>query len=74
MSERPAAAAASRAGTLLLTTGLKIAGGVIAVNEAFTTKDAVVIVLAAFMMAGAQVSESLVLSVIDRFLGQEPKK
>lgn len=68
--EKPRAPGAfPKAGALLVTNSVKVAGAVIAVNEAFTTKDAVVIALAAFMMAGAQVSEPLVMAIFDRILG-----
>lgn len=60
-----------RRGTLLLTNLTKLAGLVVAVNEAFTTKDPVVLALAALMIAGGQFSETMVLGLIDRFLGRD---
>lgn len=64
-------AAPARRGTLILTHLTKIAGLVIAVHEAFTTKDAVVMAVAALMIAGGQLSETLILGMIDRFLGRD---
>jgi hypothetical protein len=66
---QPAAAIPLRRGALALTNLTKLAGLVVAVNEAVlrTELRPSVIALAAFMMAGAQVSETLLLSVIERF-------
>ena len=63
-------AAPARGATLILTHLTKIAGLVVAIHEAFTTKDPVVLALAALMIAGGQFSETMVLGLIDRFLGQ----
>lgn len=57
-----------RGSTLLITNLIKLGGLLVAVHEALTTKDAVVMASATFMMAGAQASEGLVLAVIDRIL------
>lgn len=63
---------AARGTTLLVTNLIKLAGVVVAVNEAFTTRDAVVLATAAFMMAGAQASENVLLAVLDRILRAPP--
>lgn len=56
----------------LITTNLtKLAGLVIGLHEALTTKDPTVMAFAAFMMAGAKVSETVLLTFIDRFFGRE---
>ena len=64
--------AATRGAALVVTNMTKIAGLVIVVNEALLRTDArpTVLALAAFMMAGAQFSEQMVLSAIDRFFGR----
>jgi hypothetical protein len=69
--DRHPAAAPARGATLILTQLTKLAGLVVAVHEAFTTKDPVVMALAALMIAGGQVSETFVLGLIDRFLGRD---
>lgn len=60
-----------RGATLALTNLTKLAGLVVAFNEAVlrTELRPSVIALAAFMMAGAQVSETLLVSAIERFFG-----
>jgi hypothetical protein len=65
------AAAPARGATLLLTHLTKVAGLIVAVHEAFTTKDPVVLAVAALMIAGGQFSETMVLGLIDRFLGRD---
>lgn len=61
---------AARGGTLVFTNTVKIVGLWIAVREVLRPdRDAYVLALAAFMMQGAQLSEELLLGVIDRFLG-----
>jgi len=66
----PAAAPAKRS-AILITNITKVAGVAVAVHEAFTTKDAVVMAVAALMVAGGQFSETLILGLIDRFLGRD---
>lgn len=61
-----------RGTTLLITNLIKLGGLVVAIHEALTAKDAVVMATATFMMAGAQASEGLVLAVIDRILPRSP--
>lgn len=62
--------AASRS-TLLLTNLTKVAGLVLGLHEGFSTNpDPRVIAFAAFMVAGGQVSETVLLALIDRFLGK----
>lgn len=61
-----------RGATLAVTHLIKLSGAVVAVNEAFTARDAAVLALSAFMMAGAQVSETALLAIIDRFFGTRP--
>lgn len=62
--------APARSVTLVLANLTKLAGLVVAVHEAFTARSPVVMAVAAFMMAGAQISETLVLGVIERFFGR----
>jgi hypothetical protein len=62
-----------RNATLVVTNLTKIVGLVIAFNEALLRTDQRPLVLgvAAFAMTGAQLSETVVLAFIDRFLGRE---
>jgi hypothetical protein len=64
------AVAVSRGATLVITNATKLAGVVVGVHEAFTTKDALTLGLAGFMMTGAQVSERIFLAFLDRFFGR----
>lgn len=61
----------ARGAALVLTNLTKLAGIVVAFNEAVLRTDLrpSVMALAAFMMAGAQVSETLLISLIERFFG-----
>ena len=57
--------------TLLITNAIKIAGLLIVLKEVFSPSlpdpsRAEVLAIAAFMMAGAQLSESLILAGLDR--------
>lgn len=65
-----------RGAALALTNLTKLAGLVVAVNEAVLRSELrpSVLALAAFMMAGAQVSEGLLLSLLDHFLGRGETK
>jgi hypothetical protein len=69
--EKPSASPA-RGATLLVTNATKLTGLVLAINEAVirTELRPSVLAVAAFMMAGAQVSEGVILAMIDRFLGR----
>lgn len=63
-----------RAITLLITNTIKVAGVVIVLKEVFAptlpdTNRAEVLAVAAFMMAGAQLSETLILAAMDRLMG-----
>ena len=64
-------AAQARGAALAVTNLTKLAGIVVAFNEAVlrTELRPSVMALAAFMMAGAQVSETLLVSAIERFFG-----
>lgn len=67
----------SRALTLVVTNLIKIAGLYVGVRSAIQpSPNAVVLAFAAFMMAGAQLSETTILALITRFFGikQEPPK
>jgi hypothetical protein len=57
--------------TLVLTNVTKLAGVVIALNEALIRADQrpMVLALAGFMMAGAQLSETLILAFLERLFG-----
>lgn len=65
-------AAPARGAALAVTNLTKFAGLIVAVNESVLRSELrpSVLAVAAFMMAGAQVSETVLLSVIDRFLGR----
>lgn len=58
--------------TLFLTNLIKLVGLAIAVNEALLQPETrpSVLALAAFMMAGAQISEDILMAFIDSFLGR----
>lgn len=57
--------------TLLVTNAIKITGVWIGLKAATAARpDAVVLAYSAFMMAGAQLSENVVLGVVDRVLGK----
>ena len=61
---------AGRRSTLIVTNLTKLAGIALGMHEGFqATPDARVIALAAFMLAGAQVSETALLALIERFFG-----
>jgi hypothetical protein len=61
----------SRFLTLLITNITKLAGLYVGVHAAVaSTPNAVVLAFSAFMMAGAQLSETTILAVIDRFFGR----
>lgn len=57
---------------LVVTNLTKLAGLVLGVFTGFTSQHVPTMVLAGFMMAGAQVSESAMLAAIDRFFGGPP--
>ena len=67
----PSTGRTSRAVTLVTTNVIKLSGLGVALNELFLRPSArtSVIALAAFMMAGAQLSEQAVLAALDRLLG-----
>lgn len=60
-----------RGWTLALTNLTKLAGLVIAINEALLRHQVrpIALAVASFMMAGAQVSENVIIAAIDRFVG-----
>jgi hypothetical protein len=64
--------------TLLVTNATKISGLAVALNEMLlrSTLRPAAVAASAFMMAGAQLSESAVLAALDRLLGRdrEPEK
>ena len=62
--------------TLALTNLTKLGGLVIAINEALIRSDVrpTALAVAAFMMAGAQLSENVVMAALDRFFGAPPQK
>jgi hypothetical protein len=62
-----------RLGTILVTNTIKLAGVAIALQSGFTDQRPFTLALAAFMMAGAQASETAILRFIDRFFGGEKK-
>lgn len=66
----------ARGWTLALTNLTKLAGLVIAVNEALVRSQVrpTALAVAAFMMAGAQLSENAVLAALDRFFGTVSKE
>jgi hypothetical protein len=61
--------------TLVVTNLTKVAGLVLGTRQGFEAHpDARVIALAAFMLAGAQVSENVMIALIERFLGAPSSK
>ena len=65
----------SRVVTLLVTNIIKLAGLYIGVGAALRpTPSAVVLAYSAFMMAGAQLSETTILALIERFFGVKERK
>jgi hypothetical protein len=64
----------ARTSTLLITNMIKLAGAVGGVNEILIRSELrqSAVALAAFMMAGAQFSESVLLRLIDRVLPGQP--
>jgi hypothetical protein len=65
----------SRALALAVTNATKIAGLYVGVRAALMpTPSAVVLAFSAFMMAGAQLSETTILALIDRFFETGRKK
>ena len=60
-----------RTAAIVVTNSIKVGGLVLGLHEAFTTKTPTVMAFAAFMMAGARVSETVLLRAIDRFFGRE---
>lgn len=67
------ARAAGRMLTLALTNGIKVAGVYVAVRNANGAHDGLTYGVAAFMMAGGQLSEEAVLGIAARFFGVEAK-
>lgn len=65
-----------RSWTLALTNLTKLAGLVIAINEALVRSEVrpTALAVAAFMMAGAQLSESALLAALDRLLGTKDEQ
>jgi hypothetical protein len=65
-----------RRGTLIVTNVIKLAGLVVAINELVLRSQLRPLSagIAVFMMAGAQVSESVLLAAIDRFLGRSTSR
>lgn len=57
--------------TLIVTNAVKLTGIAIAIHEAFTKSNpsATILALAAFMMAGAQISEDAILRMISHMFG-----
>lgn len=61
--------------TVLITNATKLAGLYVGVKGAVVTSpNAVVLAFAAFLIAGGQLSEGALLSVIERFFAVEAKK
>jgi hypothetical protein len=71
---KPQQGRAARDFTLVLTNVIKLAGLIIFLKEVLAPTlgpdRAEILAIAAFMMAGAQLSESLLLSMMDRLLGR----
>ena len=72
-AQGPTAAGRLSRSTLLLTNVFKVAGLVVFLNEAVVRSEARTTVLGACIlcMAGAQVSEGVLLAIIDRFMGRQ---
>lgn len=68
------AAKIGQAVTLLITYVIKIVGLASAFNQLLLTDHPTSLALAvsAFMMAGAQLSEGLILTLLDRLVGSDP--
>jgi hypothetical protein len=66
-------AAPARGVTLVITNLTKIAGLVVGIHEALATGRSSVLIFAAFLIAGGQLSETALLSLIDRVLGSSGK-
>ena len=67
----------SRAITLVITNVTKVAGlwvGIRAATGPDPQKEALTMAFAAFMMAGATLSERVVIAFIERFFGVPPKQ
>jgi hypothetical protein len=66
--------AIGRAFTYAVTNVTKLAGVYVALHESLSHAQIrpVVLAVSAFMMAGAQVSEGVILAAIDKFLAQPP--
>jgi hypothetical protein len=74
MKKRRTTARLASRSALVITNATKVAGVAVGVHAGFAdSPDSRVIALAAFMMAGAHVSEAMILAVIDQFLGREPE-
>lgn len=56
---------------LIITNLTKVSGLIIGFHEALTTKSPTVMAFAAFLCAGARVSEPALLAFINRFFGRE---
>lgn len=77
--QRDRVASLGRLLTLLVSNAIKIVGVWVGLKAATAARpDAVVLAFAAFMMAGAQFSENMVLGIVDRMFGKsqppEPDK
>lgn len=59
--------------TLLVTNAIKLGGLALAMNEVFSRPDprALELIAAMFMMAGAQISEEVLLGIASKFFGLE---
>lgn len=68
----PPSGGTARGLTLLVTNATKLVGVAVVFNEALLRGELrpVALAVAAFMMAGAQVSERTLLAAIDKFLGK----
>lgn len=68
------AQAPARGATLAVTNLIKLGGLVVALHEALVRTELrpSVLAVSALMMAGAQVSEGLLLALADRFFGTSP--
>ncbi len=60
----------SRVTTLVVTNVIKVAGLYVGVKAAtHTPTDAVTLAFAAFLIAGGQLSETVILGIVERFFG-----